>query len=170
MTNKKEQSKISKIFWRIAISVIGLALILLALVSISLYFFGESTTAKVTTRRYGGADNNYAASKRYEWSVDYTFRDKEGKKYSGHTTKRGSDMSAKVSNKVYYFASAPFINSLESEVEPNAGQPVLIALGTLLLVVMNKKKKKIRGKSKAVKKSKGKVNPNEFHDYDDSIE
>lgn len=29
------------------------------------------------TRRYGGADDNRPASQRYEWAIDYTFKDLE---------------------------------------------------------------------------------------------
>ena len=56
MAKQKKQSKASNQFWRIAISVVGLALIVLAVVNVSLFFWGESTSAKVTTRRLGGSD------------------------------------------------------------------------------------------------------------------
>lgn len=142
MSNKKEQSRLSKIFWRIAISAVGIALIVIAVVNLLLFFFGQSATANVTTRRFGGADDNRPPNQRYEWSVDYTFQDKNGIIHSGHTTKRGNDMSAKIENRVYYFEFAPFINTLESEAEPNIGQPLFIAIGSFLLYVMNSKKKK----------------------------
>jgi len=136
----KKQSTFFKIFWKITISIIGIALILISIVNLLLFFFGESTTAHVTTRRVGGANNNYSANQRYEWSLDYTFEDKGGKTHSGHTTRRGNDMSAKVDGRVYYFPFASFISSLESEAKPNIGQPMLIAIGLFLLFVMNKKK------------------------------
>lgn len=170
MARKEKQSKASKMFWRIAVSAVGIALILMALGNLSLFFFGESTTAKVTTRRYGGADDNRPVSQRYEWSVDYTFNDKDGKNHSGHTTRRGNDMAVKVENRVYYFPFAPFINSFESEAEPNIGQPLLIGIGIFLLFVMNKKKKKGVTKFTVVKKSNGEMDVPELDDYNDSVE
>jgi len=169
MANRKEQSEISKIFWRITLSVLGIALILMAVCNISLFFFGKSTTAEVTTRRYGGADNNWPVSQRYEWSVDYTFSDKEGVIHSGHTNRRGNDMSVKVENTAYYFSFAPFINSLESEAEPNIGQPLLVGMGMLLLFVMNKKKK-TSGRFKVVTTPNDEVDVPKLNDYDDSVE
>jgi len=142
MVRKKEQSKISKIFWRIVISAVGIALILIAVGSLLLFFFGESAAANVNTRRYGGADDNRSVNQRYEWSIDYTFEDKEGNMQSGHTTRRGSDISVNVDSRVYYFTFAPFISALESEAEPNIGQPLYIAIGIFLLFVLNGKKSK----------------------------
>jgi hypothetical protein len=142
MVRKNEQSKVSKIFWRIVISAVGIALILIAVGSLLLFFFGESAVANVNTRRYGGADDNRSVNQRYEWSLDYTFEDKEGNRHSGHTTRRGSDMSVNVDRRVYYFTFAPFISALESEAEPNIGQPLYIAIGIFLLVVLNGKKSK----------------------------
>jgi len=117
VSKKKEQSKISRAFWRIAISGVGVALILMAVSNLSLYFFGERTYAKVSARRVGGADDNYAATQRYEWSLDYTFKDRGGKTHNGHTTRRGSDMGVKAESTVYYFPFAPFVNSLKSEAD-----------------------------------------------------
>jgi len=114
----------------------------MAVGNLSLFFFGKSATADVTTRLYGGADNGRHVSQRYEWSVDYNFSAKEGKPHSGHTNRRGNDLGVKVENTVFYFSFAPFINSLKNEAEPNIGQPFLLGIGTLLLFVMNKKKKK----------------------------
>lgn len=170
MTRKKEQSKASKIFWRIGISAVGIALILMAVGNLSLFFFGESTTANVTTRRYGGADNGRPISQRYEWSVDYSFSDKEGKPHSGHTNRRGNDLGLKVENTVYYFPFAPFINSLENEAEPNIGQPFLLGIGTLFLFVMNKKKEKTSRSFKVVTTPTGKIDVPSLNDYDDSVE
>ena len=170
MAKKNKQAKASNFFWRIIISTVGIALIIMAVVNLMLFFFGISTSAQITTRRYGGADDNRPVSQRYEWSVDYTFNDKDGKNHSGHTTRRGNDMAVKVENRVYYFLFAPFINSLESEAEPNIGQPLLIGIGIFLLFVMNRKKKKGVTKFKVVKKSNGEMDVPELDDYDDSVE
>ena len=153
----------SKLFWRIAISAVDVALILIALSNLTLYFFGETATASVTTRRFGGADDQYQPNQRYEWSADYTFTDQNGTEHSGHTTRRGGDLPPKTDSRVYYFPFAPFINALESEAEPNIGQPLLLVIGVFLLFVMNRKKNKTRPVPPA-------RNAEELKDYDDSVE
>lgn len=170
MAKKKEQSKSSKTFWRIAISAVGIALILMGVANLMLFIFGESTTAKITTRRYGGVVNNSSVDQRYEWSVDFTFKDKDGQTHSGHTTRRGNDMSINVENKVYYFPFAPFVNSLKSQAEPNIGQPVLIGIGIFLLLVMNRKNKKQSSGFKSVTTRGGEKEVPNLDDYDDSVE
>lgn len=146
MAKKKGNPKFSKIFWRIAISAVGAALITLAVVELLLFFFGETAAASVSTRRVGGADNGRPASQRYEWSLDYTFYDKNGITHSGHTTRRGSDLSVKTDSRVYYFRFAPFINALESEAEPNLSQPLFVVIGVFLIYAMNFTKNKQFGR------------------------
>ena len=48
-------------------------------------------------------------------------------------------MGVKVENKVYYFSFQPRLNSLSSEVRPNAGQIIMMLLGGFLLSVAFKK-------------------------------
>lgn len=163
-------SKASEGFWRIVISTVGVALILMAVGNVMLFFFGENSMAKVSTRRYGGAEDNRPANQRYEWAIDYTFKDLEGNSHSGHTNRRGSDMSVKVENEVYYFPFAPNINSLKSEAVPNIGQPLVIGIGILLLFVMNRKKKKTSDKFKVATTSSGEIDIPDLNDYDDSVE
>lgn len=157
----KKERKLSNIFWRIIISATGAALMLIAVSNLSLYFFGEKAEVSVTTRRVGGADNQYDPSKRYEWSVDYTFTDKNGDKHNGHTTRRGGDMGVKTDNKVYYFSFAPFINALESDATPNIGQPLFVVIGVFLIIVINKNNKKTRPATVPQKSG-------DLKDYDDS--
>lgn len=137
----KRQSAFSRIFWRIAISAVGVALIVIAVSNLLLFFFGETSSVSVSTRRVGGASSGRPAEQRYEWSVDYTFTDRNGTAQSGHTTRRGSDLSVQTDSTAYYFPFAPFINALESEVEPNLAQPLFVVLGIFLLYVMNHKTK-----------------------------
>lgn len=142
MTKEKRKSKLSETFWRISISAVGVALIAIAVVNLLLFFFGETAIANISTRRVGGADEGRPVSQRYEWSLDYTFSDKNGTTHSGHTTRRGSDISAKSDSRVYYFAFAPFVSTLESEAEPNLSQPLFVIIGVFLIYVMNIKKKR----------------------------
>lgn len=159
----KNRRKPSKLFWRIVISAVGAALVFIAVSDLALYLFGETVSVSVTTRRFGGADDQYQPNQRYEWSVDYTFTDQNGVAHSGHTTRRGGDSGVKTDNRVYYFPFAPFINALESEAEPNIGQPLLLVIGVFLLFVMNRKKNKTRPVP-AVR------NAEDMKDYDDSVE
>lgn len=102
----KNNRKSSNLFWRIVISLVGIALIYIAVSNLSLYFFGERASVSVTTRRTGGVDDRYELKKRYEWSVDYTFTDKNGVSHSGHTLSRGGDLPPKTGNIAYYFPFA----------------------------------------------------------------
>lgn len=166
---QSKQQRLTGLLWRILVSVIGLALILMALVHLLLFLFGETAAADVALRRFGGADTGKPPSARYQWSLDYTFTDDSGEKHDGHATRRGSDSSVKSDVRVYYFTFAPFLNTLESEAEPNLGQGLLIGVGLFLLVVMNKKRK-------IVVRKKGKFPPDaalegtKIDDYDDSVE
>lgn len=164
MSIEKRQSKAAKRFWQVFISLIGVVLVLLALFNLSLFFFGETAQVKVSVRRYGGSDDGKPPDQRYQWSVDYTFTDKSGIIQSGHTTKRGSDISVKTDKSVYYFSFAPYINAPESEAKPSYPQVLYIILGSSLIFIMNRKKKK----TECVKGVKKDVN--ELIDYDDSVE
>lgn len=159
----KNRRKPSKLFWRIVISAVGAALVFIAVSDLALYFFGETATVSVATRRVGGADDQYQPNQRYEWSVDYTFTDNNGVSHSGHTTRRGGDLPPKTDSRAYYFPFAPFISALESEARPNIGQPVLVVIGVFLLLVMNRKNKKPRPVP-AVRNSE------DIKDYYDSVE
>jgi len=134
--------KAANLFLRIVISAVGAALILIAITELMLYYFGETATAAVTIRRVGGADSGRAPKQRYEWSLDYTFQDKNGKYVDGTTTRRGSDISVKMDDRVYYFPFATYINALQSEAEPNFSQPLFIIIGLFLIKIINKRKTK----------------------------
>ena len=147
---KQKNSTRADLFWRMAISVLGALLILLALQDFSLFFFGKTAAADVRTRRVGGERDGLGNDKRYSWSVDYTFP-AGGRTYEGHTTRLGSATSVAVSRTVYYYPFAPFLNSLEDTVRPNWGQPVTLAAGAFLLVVMNRRKKTKRTSVQSVR-------------------
>lgn len=144
MPQVTKKTVVTTIFWRIIISAVGVALIAIAIVNLILFFFGKTAIVDVSTRRVGGVHTNRPASQRYEYSLDYTFVDAKGTKYNGHTTRYGSDLSVNTDKRVYYFTFAPFISSLEKEVEPNLSQPLFILIGVFLISVMNKKKNKSR--------------------------
>jgi len=141
MKKSAAQNQKTNLFWRIFITAVGIAMILIAVGNFALYFFGETAFAQVTTRRVGGANDGRAANQRYQWSLDYTFSDKNGTSYNGTTTRRGNDLSVETESKVYYFPFAPLFNALEREAEPNLGQLALAMIGAFLLFVINKEGK-----------------------------
>ena len=137
MTKKsKGIQKKPSIAWKILISTFGILMITTSLIHISLYFWGETAAASVSTRRIGGASDGRSADQRYEWSIDYTFMDQKGIVQSGHSTNYGSDFSVNVDRVVYYYEFAPFLNAMESEVKPSIGQLILVILGILLIKIM----------------------------------
>jgi hypothetical protein len=156
------------IFWRIIISAVGLALMIMALSNLLLFIVGLHATACISTRRYGGERQGAVNENRYTWYVDYTFTADSGLTYEGHLTKLGSATNVSVENKVRYFSFAPFINTLEDTARPNLGQLVMFAAGAFCLVVMNSR----QGKSNKQRKTAntGNLNFQPITDYDDSIE
>jgi hypothetical protein len=162
MSTKSKKKQETKLLWRVLITLVGAALICIAVSHLALYFFGETAPVSVATRRFGGSNDGRPSNQRYEWALDYTFYDKNGTARSGHTTRRGSDFSVQTDSRVYYFSLAPFISTLESEAKPNAGQLVCIVLGVFLIVIMNRKKANKR-RSPTVR------HVQEFTDYDDSV-
>lgn len=151
-------------FWRIIISVAGVALIMITVFNLALFIIGDTATAKVSVRRVGGSDDGKPPDQRYQWAVDYTFADKNGIIQSGHTTKRGSDIAVKTDKSVYYFSFAPFINVPEGEAKPSYAQALYIVLGASIIFIINRKKKKTEYDQKSKK------DINELYDYDDSVE
>lgn len=166
MVKEKKQKKQTSLFWRIVITAVGVILILLAVLRLLLFFFGTSAVADVNVRRQGGA-NGGAPGQRYEWAVSYTFTDHNGTERSGYAVYRGSDYSVNVGSRVYYFSFAPFLHALENDAEPGLSQPIIAALGILLMLAMNKRKKTSKKKSTPVRKPPASRVPD---DYDDSVE
>ena len=137
---RKKANQATGIFWRVVISMVGLALILLAVGRLVIYLAGEETHIfNVQTRRIGGSDPNQRPDARYEWDIHYSFTGRDGAVHSGYSKRRGGDMGVKVERKVHYLPAAPFFNVLEKEGKPSIGQVVMLVLGGFLLYVMNHK-------------------------------
>lgn len=162
--------KASNIFWRVMITLIGLALVFVAVSGFLLYFFGETAAADVSVRRLRGADNGKPYDQRYQWSIYYSFYDNEGVLREGNTERRGSDLSVEVDDTAYYFPDAPFIHVLESEARPGFPQLLLVSLGVFLIVVVNLPRKKKKSRHKAVRREDGELDVPDLEDYDDSVE
>ncbi len=169
MTKKQKPGKAKDNLWRVLISAVGVALIVLSLSRTALYFFGETAPASFSARRVGGADDDKPPSQRYEWSVSYTFTDKNDRQHNGVSTRRGSDSSVKTGDRVAYFPAAPFISAIADETEPDGGKLLLAGLGALLIWVMNQKKKRNHYMTEIHQTDQ--TSPHvELTDYDDSVE
>ena len=125
------------LFWRAIISIIGLFLIVNAVFNILLFAFGDSAAARIEKRRFGGSNDAYPASSRYEWSVMYEFTDDVGNQHTGYTRRRGSDLSVYVETEVRYFSFAPSIHALSDEAVLSFGQLVAVGIGCFLIYVVN---------------------------------
>lgn len=136
---RKKANQTTGIFWRVVISMVGVALIILAVGRLAIYLAGEETRIyDVQTRRIGGSDGNQKPDVRYQWDILYSFTDRDGAVHTGFAKRRGGDMGVKVEKMVYYLPAAPFLHVLEKEGKPNLGQAVMLVLGGLLLYVMNR--------------------------------
>ena len=169
-------------FWRVAISLVGAALILWALSDAALRLFGAQAPAVVHVRRVGGADVSRPPDAQYQWSVDYTFY-VNGRLYQGHEAARGSAVAVGHSDTVRYFPFFPQIHSLSSDEPAVLGFFVSAGLGVLLVAAMNPGRKKTRAAAKAgrsaispgLRASGGKPATMAYimthaEDYDDSLE
>jgi hypothetical protein len=164
---KRKRNKTTSVFWRVAISFIGAALIAIGAINPLLYIFGKSASAVVTTRRVGGSDDGRPADQRYFWTINYTFTDDSGIEKEGNTSRRGGDISVTTSKTVRYFSFASTVNALEDETIPGVGQIITIGIGVFLIFAMNVKQKKPRAKSNYAS-NKNYISISD--DYDDSTE
>lgn len=105
-----------KILSRILISVLGLALIMMALGSLILGLLGERATAVVTDIRREGGEMADVKPGRYTYNIGYTFTLPSGVKINGYSKKIGDAVYIKADGKakvtVRYLKAAPLINTL----------------------------------------------------------
>jgi len=131
---------------RILITLLGAALVLWGVGTVVLGIVGECDTAVITSIRRQGGERSDGKPGRYTYSICYTFTLPDGKSVDGSTTKISSAIYFKANGTstaaVRYLKSAPFINTLEENTKPSFGQLALVAIGTFLMVVMNKRKEK----------------------------
>lgn len=142
-------SSVKNAVLRVFITMIGAALILWGVGAFVLGLAGERSTAVITNVRREGGERTDGKSGRYTYILSYTFKGPDGKSIDGYTRKISSGVYVKNPNtttSVRYFKAFPFINTLESETEPNLGQLVLVAAGGFLIYAMNKHRKNRRRK------------------------
>lgn len=142
MKTVEGKSKTGKVFIRIVITLVGVALIFLAARDVGLTVIGKTATATVTTKQYNDSpDFNEPIELQYKWKVSWTFT-ADGKEYSGSDNVKGSATNVIHGNTVYYYPFAPQINSLYAKDAAGVGTVVLTVLGLLLIIIANRKTKK----------------------------
>ena len=129
---------------RILLSLLGAAFILYGVSHLVLGVFGETATAVITGIRREGGERADSKPNRYTYNISYSFALPDGKKIDGSTKKISDSIYLKpdgTSTKIVrYFKFAPFINALEEDTKLTFGQPIIIAAGAFLIVVMNRTK------------------------------
>lgn len=144
MKTVEGKSKTGKVFIRIVITLVGVALIFLAARDVGLTVIGKTATATVTTKQYNDSpDFNEPIELQYKWKVSWTFT-ADGKEYSGSDNVKGSATNVIHGNTVYYYPFAPQINSLYAKDAAGVGTVVLAVLGLLLIIIANRKTKKAK--------------------------
>lgn len=136
---------------RILLTILGIAMIALGAGRLALGVVGEQGTAVITSiRRQGGELATAGKPGRYFYHIGYSFSLPDGRIVDGWTARVGDSTYVKADGKstmpVRYLKVFPEINTPESSTRLSVGQPVLIALGIFLIVVMNRdmNRKKIK--------------------------
>ena len=139
---------------RILITILGAVMILVGFNNIALEFFGEETSAVITSVRRVGGERNEAVPNRYTYSIGYEFTLPDGRKISGSTERIGDSVYLKPGKssftRVRYYSFLPFINTLESETGLNLGSILQIFFGGLLCILVNR-----RGQNEKADKKSG---------------
>lgn len=128
-----------KRFGKILLAVIGAAFLLWGLSDLILGVFGQKSAAVVTSVRRQGGERSDMKPGRYTYQIGYSFTVPSGRRVEGTYTQIGDGVYQKAdgtkSIDVRYFPAAPFINAPEANTRLSARQPVLLAVGALLLVI-----------------------------------
>ena len=125
------------------ITLVGAALILYNVGSPLLGIIGEKGTAVVTSIRRQGGERDEIVPGRYTYSIGYTFTLPDGQRVDGSTTTISGAAYLKADGTsvmpVRYLKQAPVINIPARDTKPSAGNLISIALGILIIFVVNKK-------------------------------
>ncbi len=107
-----------------------------------LRFAGETAVGIITSVRRVGGERDEVIPGRYTYDIGYTFTLPSGKKVDGFTKRVGDSVYVKPTGKdivtVRYLALAPFVNALERDTGVGAGQLALVAVGVVLILLVNK--------------------------------
>lgn len=139
-----------KLLPRIFITLLGVALILWAAVSLALALFGEPATAVITSIRREGGERVETVPNRYTYNISYTFNLPDGKTVDGFTKKIGggvylkSDGTGRIA--VRYLKAMPHINAPEEKMPFSLKQLVLTSAGSFLIIQINRQRKALEQK------------------------
>jgi len=144
---RRAKSKSENYFFRILISLIGVAFIAWGLTTLALAIAGTKATAVITDIRREGGERNEVKRGRYTYNTSYTFMLPNGKKINGVSKSVSNAVYSKPDGKsmvsVRYFSFFPSINALASDTQPGFGQLIFLTIGFFLLYIMNKRQKKV---------------------------
>ncbi len=127
------------------IIIIAVILAAFGLLRICLGFFGEESTAIITSIRRQGGERNETIPNRYTYSIGYTFITTEGSKIDGSVYKIGGPAYIKPSQSnpsiipVKYFKRIPMINAPKRDTGLAGGNLILIAAGTIIFLLLRPK-------------------------------
>lgn len=129
---------------RILITLLGTALILMGITEIILGFAGERTEAIVTDIRREGGERTDGKPGRYTYHIGYRFHLSDGKTIDGFSKKIGDAVYLKADGSqtvsIRYLRAFPYINAVERDTGPGAGQLALILVGGALIFLINARK------------------------------
>ena len=135
----------NKLLPRILLTLLGAALILMAVSEVVLGFAGESAPGVVTHIRREGGERQEAVANRYIYNISYTFTPPGGEKIEGSAKKVGDAVFVKAdggsTTTVRYLPFCPQINTLEGRARLGLEQIILLLLGAFLIYFINKKQK-----------------------------
>ena len=140
----KRSGSNKKIVVRFFITLLGIAFIFWGLASMTLGYIGEKGTAVITNIRREGGERNEIQRGRYTYNISYTFNLPNGRSVNGLSKRIGDATFLKADGKskasVRYFSFFPYINALEKDTRPGAGQFILVAAGCFLVFIINRRK------------------------------
>jgi len=144
---RKTKSGSKSIPARIFITLLGAGFILWGSSTIALGLVGKKATAVITNVRREMGERNEAIRGQYTYIISYRFTLPDGKTVDGFTRKIGNSVFLKADGKsvraVRYFSRLPFINALADDARSPAGPLIIIAIGFFLILVINKRKRKV---------------------------
>ena len=144
---KKRSGSNKKIVVRFFITFIGIAFIFWGLATIALGFTGEKGIAVITSISREMGERNEIIRGRYTYNISYTFNMPNGRSVNGLSKHIGDATFLKADGKskasVRYFSFFPYINALEEDTRPGAGQFILVAVGCFLVFIINRRKKNV---------------------------
>lgn len=131
---------------RILITLLGAALILMGVTEIVLGFAGDRAEAIVTDIRREGGERTDGKPGRYTYHIGYAFQLPDGTTINGFSKKIGDGVYLKADGShtvsIRYLGAFPYINAMERDTGPGAGQLTLILAGGALIFLINARKSK----------------------------